>query len=639
LATNPLAQQGCGWAGTAQQFLATSHPTIINALQTHAIALFPKNSSSQQQQIVAWTNQLSVLTQVLTALVATNSAAQQWVIVLEYELPQQGGRRPDVVVLAGAAVIVLEFKQKSRPGPGDIDQIRDYVCDLNDYHSVTQQSGIAATGALVLTKAPAPSKDGRWDLLDVNSVPAFLAQNAKVTTTTSQISCSTWLAAAYQPAPSLISAAVTNFLTNPPPLPPHFATNIDRVEKDILRVVAQAQKDPPSTRHVIIVTGVPGSGKTFLGLKLVHNVSVPGAKRFLSGNLPLVKVLNRALKQNRQLVTHLHEFRDYFFKLQNPPTENILIFDEAQRTHDVAQVRAKTGQSNSEAHMLLDITSRTPGWGVLILLAGPGQEIHAGEVGLTLYFDELTVAFPNINWKVHYSFGHITFRNPTPPALPANVSRQNGEFHLDDALRQHAATEVVEWVDHVLTGNSLKAQQAASKLRRLARSRFDLRVTRNLQKAKVKMTGRYNNDPSARFGLLAVSQNERYLKRYGVVCFQAFRNSRNVPVDDIAAWYLDPVSMRTSCGNLRKAASEFQCQGLDLNSTIVCWADDLAWNRVSRAWNIKPVIGVPNPIQFRLNKYRVLLTRARDGMTIFVPPDKSLDDTYKFLVACGAVPL
>lgn len=639
MTTTSGARQEYGWAGTVQQFLATSHPAIISALKSHEWDLFHRPPGTIQ--IDAWINELSVLSSVFSSLVTTNSAVQQWGVILEYELPQQAGRRPDVVVLAGSAVIVLEFKKKPSPDAGDLDQLIFYVRDLVNYHSVAQTSS-GVTGALVLTTATAPTTDAGWDLLDPSSVENFLTQCASATQSTSQISCALWLAANYQPAPGLLTAAIAGWFTNPPQLPPHFANNVHTVKAAIKSVVAKAQNNSPSTRHVIIVTGVPGAGKSFLGLRLVHDAAVPGAKRFVSGNRPLVDVLNKALNQIQQLVTPLHKFRDHYSAPGRAPSENIIIFDEAQRTLDQTYMQQKFKKGRSEAHLMLDIISRTPDWGVLVLLAGTGQEIYKGESGLQIWFDELSRAFPNISWQVHCSTKDIAYLNPAPPKLPTNVSLQNGKFHLNVALRQHGLIEVAQWVEHVLKGNSALASQVASNLNTLARGQFLLRVTRNLPKAKKLTQNRYANNLKARFGLLAVSTNKRYLKTYGVPFLQTHSKWGRAPVDDIADWYLHPVSHPSSCGSLNKAASEFECQGLDLDSTIVCWAKDLVWDTKKSEWKITPVTltpPVPNPKEMRVNKYRVILTRGRDGMTIFVPPDKSLDHTYNFLIACGAVAL
>jgi hypothetical protein len=636
----PTARQEYGWAGTVQQFLATNHQTIINALSSHVSALH-QGSPPDPTQLAVWADELSVLTGTLSSLSASHPTAQQWGLILEYELPQQSGRRPDVIVLAGSSVIVLEFKMKSKAGRGDFEQLVFYVRDLSNYHSVAQRSA-GITGALVLTKAQSPTKHRSWELLDKNSVASFLVRNAGSAPSGQQISCASWLAGKYQPSPGLLTAAINGWLTSPPQLPPHFATNVPQVKHAIQAVIAQAQNDPPTTRHIIIVTGVPGAGKSFLGLDLVHDASVPGGKRFVSGNGPLVSVLNRALNQTEQFVTPLHKFRNYYGNPQHSPSENLIIFDEAQRTLDQAYMTALEGKNHSEAHVMLDIISRTPGWGVLVLLAGTGQEIYKGESGLQIWFDELATAFPNVSWKVHCSTNDITYLNPTPPALPPNVSLQNGAYHLNVAIRQHGAIEAAQWVEHVLNGDSQTASQCAQTLGALPGKTFLLYVTRNLAKAETVTHGRYAGQPAARFGLLAVSGNEKYLESHGAPVVQDRGRGGNPPVDDIADWYLNPVSQPTSCGSLRKAATEFQCQGLDLDSTIVCWANDLVWDKTNMKWKIKPVNlepPVPNPAEMRLNKYRVVLTRARDGMTIFVPPNKSLDDTYHYLVSCGAVPL
>lgn len=637
-----VSRQEFGWAGTVQQFLSVSHAAIIHDLQSHEQALFDRHPGTTQQGV--WQDELHVLTTVFTSLVATNTSVQQWGVILEYEIPQQGGRRPDVVVLAGSSVLILEFKKKDTPGNGDLDQLILYVRDLKNYHSIAHTS-TGVHGALVLTRATASSVAGSWDLLDPAALGSFLTRSATATQSTSQISCAVWLTGSYVPAPGLIAAAVAGWTNNPPQLPPHFATNLPQVKQAFKTILGQAQNSTPDTRHLVIVTGVPGAGKTFFGLDVAHDALFPGTKRFLSGNGPLIKVLNRALNQSEQIVTELHKFRDYYITPGRSPKENIIIFDEAQRTLDQTYMFYKFKKAHSEARMMLDIISRTPNWGILVLLAGPGQEIYKGESGLKIWFDELASSFPNINWQVHCSTADIAYLSPTLPGeavnLPTNVSVHNATLHLSVPVRQHGALEVQLWVEAVLAGDATKAAQIAARLNTLLGSGFFLKVSENLQNSKTDLHARYANSPLARFGLLSVSGNERQLLAHGVSMLKTYAQF-GAPTDDVADWYLDPVTQPTSCGSLSKAATEFQCQGLDLDSTIVCWADDLKWDETLKKWKIKPVNlqpPIPNPIEMRLNKYRVVLTRARDGLTIFVPPDKSLNDTYAFLIACGATPL
>jgi hypothetical protein len=621
--------------GSVSQFLSTPHSAIIQHMQAQVTAIFgptstpAKISAFNSSQHAAWVDELKVLAAALQSAVTTDPSASQWELVLEYELPQQGGRRPDVVVLAGNSVVVLEFKMKPHPTIADIDQLDDYVRDIKFYHTESHKSA-RVCGALVATLSASDTTYGNVTSLCPSGIASFLLSSA----TPGQMSIVTWVQSGYTPAPGLLNAAIQGWFNNSPTLPAHLATNLPIVETALQKIIATAVNDLPTVRRLVIVTGEPGAGKTFLGLKLAHDSTVPGTKRFVSGNGPLVRVLNYVLKQHQQIVTALHKFRDHYSSRQDP-SENIIIFDEAQRTLDATYMRERFKVAHSEAHLMLDITTRTPGWGVLVLLVGTGQEIYKGEVGLRVWFDELAQGFPNTTWEVHCSVPHVACLNSNATTnavkLPPNVRVHNAVLHLNTALRQHGALDYSKWVEAVLSGDSSHASLHASQSRN---NHFKLYVTRNLHSGKVLLQTRYQNDPTKRYGLLAVSGNETFLSRHRVSAF---------PRDgSIERWYVDPQGSADSGCSFNHAVSEFQCQGLDLDATIVCWGQDLKWDNITQRWVIKPVSvkpPVPNPVEMRLNKYRVILTRAREYAVIFIPGDPSLDDTSNFLVASGATPL
>ena len=619
------------------QFLAAPHSAIIQHMQAQVNALFGQNSTPTKiskfisSQHAAWLDELQVLSAALQTAVTSDSQVNGWELVFEYELPQQGGRRPDVIVLSGNSIIVLEFKMKSSPTVSDIDQLDDYVRDIEYYHADSQKAA-RVCGALVVTKSSSDTIYGNVTSLCPRSVATYLLTHA----TPGQTSIAKWVKSAYTPAPGLLDAAIHGWFSNPPLLPAHLATNLPVVEADLRSIIASAVNDQPTVRRLIIVTGEPGAGKTFLGLNLAHDSSVSGGKRFVSGNGPLVKVLNYVLKQHQQLVTALHKFRDHFSNRQDP-SENIIIFDEAQRTLDATYMWDRFKIAHSEAHQMLDIITRSPGWGVLVLLAGTGQEIYKGEVGLRVWFDELAQEFPHMTWEVHCSVPNVACLSNTATsnavALPSNVRIHDATLHLDTALRQHGALDYSKWVQAVLNNDAICASHHANLARK---NHFKLYVTRNLPSGKALLQGRYQNDPTKRYGLLAVSGNDNFLARHNVNVSMFQRD------DSIERWYVDNQGSAASCCSFNHAATEFQCQGLDLDATITCWGEDLKWDQTAQKWIIKPVTvkpPVPNPKEMRLNKYRVVLTRAREYAVIFVPASTSLDDTYDFLVAAGATPL
>jgi len=163
---------------------------------------------------------------------------------------------------------------------------------------------------------------------------------------------------------------------------------------------------------------------------------------------------------------------------------------------------------------------------------------------------------------------------------------------------------------------------------------FPLHLTRDLDEAKAYARQRYEDEPDKRFGLLA-SSGARSLPRYGVDnSWDATRRLRT------ARWFNAPPADPSSCCRLEAVVTEFQCQGLELDLPIVCWGDDVLWN--GTAWKLVPPrrrYQQRNPEQILKNVYRVLLTRGRDGVLVFIPPDATFDRTEQALLAAGVRPL
>ena len=624
-----------GWAGSIEEFRRTESQLILECLQSHAQQLFAKTDPSrlrewQDLQTVAWRDELTVLDEAFRKLVIQVPESKFWGLILEYELPQQSGRRPDVIVLAGSTICVLEFKMKSTPELSDIDQLRGYIRDIGNYHSVAH-SAEQTVGAIVATKSRSTTDTPGAKVLSPIDIVSFLNAHASP----GSISIDKWIEGDYLPAPGLLEAVMAQWEFAPPSLRAVAASNIPQAESTLRNIINVAENDSPDTRRIVFVSGTPGAGKTFVGLNLVHDPSIEVPMRFLSGNGPLVQVLNYALHgddDNQPLVTAMHRYRDHFARAT--PRENVIVFDEAQRALDQNKMRIKFDRPHSEAHMMLDILTRTPNWGVMVLLVGDGQEIYNGEVGLRLWFDELSQHFSDHNWHLHLNRSRFSDNDPLGIGrLPENVHiHDHAELHLTTSIRTHKAGHVHDWVNAVINADLTSAKVLAGQARE---DGFSLYVTRNLDLARDYCVRRFSASPKSRFGLMMASRNERTLAPFGV---SAIASSRDVP-----RWYVDPRSSDRSSMRLRTAATEFQCQGLELDYSILCWSDDMIWNQSSNDWTVREVQTPPplleNPRSTRLNVYRVLMTRGRDGMTIFVPPLTRLDSSFEAMKTAGAVEL
>ena len=309
----------------------------------------------------------------------------------------------------------------------------------------------------------------------------------------------------------------------------------------------------------------------------------------------------------------------------------MLIFDEAQRAFDPAQVAATHGgptDGQSEPGHFVEFAERVPDWCVVVGLIGSGQEIHVGEeAGIGQWRDAVLGSPSPETWTVHI-----------PPHLRSMFDgvdrlRETQKLHLTAELRYHLAEDVHRHVKGVLDeGVDRPLAQVAADLERKG---YHLRITRDLEVAKRHLRARYDGDLDARFGMVASSRDSA-LYQFGVPNgFQSTKQVRHGP------WFGegDDDPLGRSCRALRTCVTEFGCQGLELDGTLLAWGTDFirergAWtNRLAKRYQ-NPA-QVRDPLQLRRNAYRVLLTRARDGTVVFVPPLPILDETFQFLIDAG----
>jgi DUF2075 family protein len=411
------------------------------------------------------------------------------------------------------------------------------------------------------------------------------------------------------------------------------------------------------TRHLILVTGVPGSGKTLVGMRAVHahyldDLAVPRVNGkpvapglYLSGNGPLVEVLQYVLRGagggGRTFVRHIKDYLDsYVPRTDKEPPEHLLVFDEAQRAFTPDRVRKLHGEWSpelvkSEPEHFVDLCERIPEWSVLVGLIGSGQEIHLGEEGgLVQWRYALEHCREPRRWTLHApALIEVIF------AGSSFATRWNLALNLDTELRFHSASEVSGFVANLLaTSPAVMGEPIVAEPSRAATD-YDLAgirlwATRDLQHAKQYLRDRYSEQPDARYGLLA-SSRDKLLCSYGVDnSWQATRAVRLGP------WYTEGEESPLSCRRLDTCVTEFGAQGLELDMALVAWGTDLRrengrWDD-SRARRYAPgTVELKDPYQLRINAYRVLLTRGRDGTVVFVPPARELDETWAYLAGRG----
>ena len=628
-----------GWESSFSEF-REAQPRRIR----ERIVAFIRDASPEQ--IRAWDDAIPPLQAEVSEVLIRDELARQYSTILEYELPMES-RRPDVILLVGAGVMVIELKGKVYPTQADLDQAAAYARDLRNYHRECENREV--TAVLVPTRAR-----GYQQLVDgvhVTGPDALDELVARLTTARREpvIERAAFLLEdAYRPLPTLVEAAreLLRSGTLRTIHRAHAATGPSLDE--ISRIVHQAALT--KSRHLILLTGVPGAGKTLVGLQTVHakyldDLAVdrgsgkPTAPAvFLSGNGPLVEVLQYEMRSVGDGKTFVRGVKDYvkrYSKGNGVPPEHVLVFDEAQRAFDIDKAREshKGDHVRSEPEEFVRFADRIPDWCVVLGLIGSGQEIHVGEeAGLGQWRTAVEGSAKSAEWTVHGPPGVAgLFRTGR---IPFESKRT---LNLDTELRFHQAKELHTFVAGVLAGNDAPAlaQMAA----RLNGDGYHLRITRDLEVAKGYLRDRYADDPSARFGLIA-SSKDRDLIQFGVENdFQSTKRVRFGP------WYGEDEDdyEGNSCRLLETCVTEFGAQGLELDATLLAWGTDFIrqagrWS-TGNARGYRPGAKVRDPFQLRVNAYRVLLTRGRDATVVFVPRLHALDETHDYLVSAGFVAL
>lgn len=624
-----------GWSSDFPTFRVAEPRVVRGRLQDFL-------PNAEASQVRAWDDSIPRLQREVGESLDAHQSAAGYSAILEYELPLEF-RRPDVLLLVGSAVIVLELKGKEIPSQADLDQTAAYARDLRAYHRDCDGRPVYAVVVPTRAKGYAGERGG-VHIAGPDAIDALIANFADARDRP-PLSADTFLQAdAYRPLPTLVQAARELFTTGTLRDIWRARANTDPAVNQIESIVRGAAA--AKRRRLILLTGVPGAGKTLVGLRLAHAhylddlaVARSGGHKptapavFLSGNGPLVQVLQYQMKQaggdGKTFVRDVKGYvKAYSSRRSAVPPEHVLIFDEAQRSWDAEMVAAKghTDSNLSEAELFVQFAERIPEWCTIVGLIGTGQEIHLGEEGgLGLWRKAVEGSGSPTDWEVHGP-PQLTdlFRDSTVPFIPSP------QLTLDAEIRFHLAKDVHPFVNALLRGDADVARQHVA---HLAGHDFHLRMTRSLDTAKAYLRERYAEHKLARFGLVA-SSRDRDLIHFGVR--NDFNWTKNVKV---GPWYVDGDGSPVSCRQLEEVVTEFAAQGLELDAALLCWGTDLVreggrWS-TTRARGYKKGSNVRDPFQLRLNAYRVLLTRGRDGTVIFVPPIDALDETWEYLRRSG----
>lgn len=608
----------------------------------------------EPSQRAAWEYQIRHLRELAAAL-------PEAYFLLEFLIPRMG-RRADLIVLLGGVVFVVEYKLGARQfDRSALDQVYGYGLDLKHFHEPSHSRKVVPV--VVATAAPScevPSL--RWDDdglakpfgLAPHDLAAVIADIARECAEP-PLDPENWLLGRYRPTPTIVEAAQALYRG-------HAVEEISRSEAGAENLthtanyVTQAIETAKRDRRKIIcfITGVPGSGKTLAGLNLA--TARQRAHRdehavFLSGNGPLVEVLREALaldavakareagqatskaREDRNaaaFIQNIHHFRDDALATIVAPVEKVAVFDEAQRAWDVEQTskfmqqkKGQVGFAMSEPEFLLSVMDRHEDWCAIICLVGGGQEINTGEAGIDEWLRVLARSFRH--WQVHLP---ETLEHKCELAEEVSAPA----LHLATSLRSFRAERLSDFVGHVIAGNAVDARAVRAQL-----AHYPLLLTRDLSQAR-QWLRRQRRGPE-RAGILASSNGSR-LKPHGI-----FVKAKIEP----GKWFLAPSGDVRASDALEDAGTEFDVQGLELDWACLCWDANLC--RAGEHWKALQFKGTTwqavNDVQrqrYVANAYRVLLTRARQGLVVFVPngdeadetrPCVVYDDIYGFLLDCG----
>ena len=643
------------------QFLVSQEDEILGQLANQH-----KFRQLEQQQINSWRHQIRELKQ---TLVGFSDAT----LLLEFEIPRIGKRVDGILILNGS-ILVLEYKVGAKTYDAtSIDQAYDYALDLKNFHKASHHLTIVPV--LITTEAPSKSPtleigvDGIASPLLANSDNLLNVLNLLSTALPKVgLDADAWINSTYHPTPTIVEAAQALYKGHKVEEISRSdagAINLTKTCSHISRVIDDAKVN--NKKVICLITGTAGAGKSLAGLNIAtermryleneHAV-------FLSGNGPLVAVLREALIQDQlaeneflpkderikrkpaeqkasTFIQNIHHFRDDNLASNEAPIEKVVIFDEAQRAWNKEQtssfMKRKRGQDNfsmSEPDFLLSVMNRHKDWCVVVCLIGGGQEINTGEAGITEWITALKKNYQD--WEIHFSdeifkSDYALSREWLEDQGPLKLHIES-DLNLSVSLRSFRAEKLSTFISAVISGDAIRAREIKEHL-----TNYPIYLTRDLEKAKDQL--RQWARGSERIGLVA-SSNAIRLKPSGIFVKGEI---------DPTLWFLKGKSDIRSSHYLEDVATEFDVQGLEIDWVGVCWdanfrVEEGKWITYNFSGSKWQSVHDLEKQKYIANSYRVLLTRGRQGIVIFVPDGNDADptrkktfydQTYDFLKICG----
>jgi len=619
------------------------------------------------QQANAWKSQIKILKQTTLSFSGR--------IYFEFTIPRMG-KRVDNILIIDNCIFVLEFKIGSNVYDKYAkDQAFDYGLDLNNFHEGSHNKIIIpiliADKASNISNVYKKSFDNLHEVIyaNENNLSEVISETLVKFKSSEIINVENWENSIYKPTPTIIEAATALYKK-------HNVSEISRsdsgaenlsVTSECISEIIDYSKNE-SRKSICFITGVPGAGKTLAGLNIANlrsNYEEEEHAVFLSGNGPLVDVLREALardkvktardenliitkssatSQVKSFIQNIHHFRDASIKDEKAPIEKVTIFDEAQRawTKEQASNFMKRNKGildfdKSEPEFLIEVMNRHEDWCTIVCLIGGGQEINTGEAGLEEWIRPFSNKFQD--WDIYYSSKIVEDENYIKDKealviLNDRKARKKDELHLSISLRSFRSAQLSSFIQEIINNNIEKAKEIYELF---IKEYYPIKITRDLNKARnwLKISAK----GSERIGVVASSGGIR-LRPFGL----------NVKAKiDAPIWFLNDKDDIRSSYFLEEVATEFDIQGLELDWTCVAWDGDLFYQ--NNQWNYRKFKGTKwqninssEITNYLINSYRVLLTRARQGMVIYVPygnkedvtrQEFMYDGTFEFFKSLG----
>lgn len=588
-------------------------------------------------------------------------------IAFEYTIPRIG-HRIDVVCIIRGIIFLLEYKVGDKEYKKSTeDQVMDYALDLKYFHEASNERYIVP----ISVPTEAPSLENHLRVMEDKICEVLCCSKNSIGSTIASVlaeiqdaplKMDEWLNSRYAPTPTIIEAAQAMYRNHSvDDIKRNDAANLTETTNAIGRIIDKCKEQ--YRKAICFITGVPGAGKTLAGLNIAnarHQFETDEHAVFLSGNGPLVDVLQAALakdraaregitisvasRQTKAFIQIIHKFRDEALTTENPPVEKVAIFDEAQRAWDESSLtdfmKRKKGVpdfNRSEPEFLIEIMDRHKDWATIVCLVGGGQEIYTGEAGIEDWFRALRSNYPD--WDIYLSNkmtdSEYIGNSSVDQLLDGRTYTVEPSLHLGVSLRSFRSEKLASFTKALLDN----CPEEAVEIYKVLSSTYPIYLTRNFEQAKAWVKKKARG--TERYGLLASSEGKR-LRGEGIWVTSEINH---------VGWFLNEKDNVDSSYYLEVAASEFKVQGLEVDYALLAWDADLRrkdgnfdfFRFRGTCWNH---INIEQRQKYLRNAYRVLLTRARQGLIIYVPEgvDRNEDPTrdrdlydgiFNYLVACG----